>query len=377
MLRKLLLIVATIAIIGPAHAAPALQHIDAVEAAELVLYTATSTALVREHSSVRLRAGGNTLTFSWTSDRIDAATVRLHAPEQVAVGETVRPAGVDRALQWTVTAGADGDVPVSVSYLVTGVSWTPAYRLRWEPGTTEALLTGQVTVTNESGVELEDVRAQVVLGRPGTGSASESAQPAFPITGLDALPAGASVRAGLLPRTAVNVRMLHRIDSESAAEQVRSILVVEPPATGALAREALPTGAMRVVVPQGERPPELFDAELKYEPGDSFEVDMGVERDVLVDRELVRREKTRVEFDRLHRVSGFDTVEQYRLVVHSYRPDAIDLEIVETVVDTWDFKTEALHVVRKGAVVMRMQVPPGGEQTLQFTIVKHSGTRIP
>jgi len=83
-----------------------------------------------------------------------------------------------------------------------------------------------------------------------------------------------------------------------------------------------------------------------------------------------------VEFDRLGRVSGFDTVEKYRLLVRNHLAEAVDLEVVEVVLDTWDFAGRAA-TEEDGRVTMDLSVPSGMERALEFTLTKHSGTRIP
>jgi len=103
-----------------------------------------------------------------------------------------------------------------------------------------------------------------------------------------------------------------------------------------------------------------------------------VARDLLVDRRLLSREKLRMEFDRLGRVSGFDTVERYLIEVRNLSAEHASIEIVEAVVDTaWEFETRALHVSEPGRVIMHVGVAPGERGHVQFTITKHSGSRIP
>lgn len=359
-----------------AVAAPELLQLGPLPATEVVLYTGAANALVRQQTVVRLGAGLNTVAFAWQSDKLDAASVRLQAPEGVAVGETVRPAGADKRLQWALTTERGGDVPVTISYQLAGLKCTPLYRLIMRPGATEGVLLGFVTLTNESGLDLRNLSAQLVLGRPGTSAETETPA-AFAILGVSELAAGASVRASFLAPIELGVRMLHRIDSAQAPEQVRRILGVQPPTTGTLARVALPAGPLTVIA---DTPGDLDDqvvTELRYEPAEEFEVDLGIERDLVVERRLLERTKAHFEFDRLGRVSGLDTVERHRLQVRNHTPGEIALEIVEPVLTTWEFETEALHVNEPGRVIMHLAVPAEGSGELDFTITQHAGTRIP
>ncbi len=374
-IRTVALAVTFILVASMAWAEPVLEQSGMRTATELVLYTGASFALVRQSSMLRLAEGANTVAFAWTGDKIDAASVRLHAPADVSVGEVVRPAGAATTLQWTLTPQAPGITPITVVYQLAGISWKPAWRLTWEPGAADATLQGWVTVTNGSGLDLASVRAQIVLGRPGADAAD---QLSFPIAGLTDLPAGASVRATFVPTMALGARVIYRIDSEAAPEQVRRRLGVQPPTAGLLAREPLPTGPLTVALTSADGPDQSLATELKYEPGEEFEIDLGVARDIVVERRLLAREKLRMEFDRLGRVSGFDTVESYLIEVRNHGHEDANLEIVEAVVDTaWEFETRALHVTEPGRVIMHLSVAPGERGHVQFTITKHSGTRIP
>lgn len=371
----LLVTVLMLASIG-AFAAPELQHLGPPPATELVLYTGAAKALVRQHSAVRLVEGPNTVAFTWRTDKLDAASVRLQAPERVVVGETVRPAGADKVLQWTLTSEQAGEVPVTISFQLAGLKCVPLYRLIMQPGAPEATLLGFVTLTNDSGLDLRNLSAQLVLGRPGPPT-EETPPPAFTILGVSELAAGASVRASFLAPLDLGVRVIYRIDSASAAEQVRRILGIQPPTSGTLARVPLPPGPLKVII---DTPGDLDDevvSELRYEPAEEFEVDMGVERNIAVQRRLVERRKTHIEFDRLGRVSGFDTVERYRLQVRNHTTAEVGVEVVEPVLDTWEFATEALHVLEPGRALMHLSIPAGETGTLDFTITQHSGTRIP
>lgn len=366
------LVIASAAAVG----APELQQLGPAPATEVVLYTGAANALVRQQTMVRLRAGANTVAFAWQTDKLDAASVRLQAPENVGVGETVRPAGADKTLQWTLTSEQGGDVPVTISYQLAGLKCTPLYRLSMRPGATEGVLLGFVTLTNESGLDLHEMNAQLVLGRPGS-STEQAPPPAFTILGVSELPAGASVRASFLAPIELGVRVVHRIDSARAPEQVRRVLGGQPPTAGPLARVALPPGPLTVII---DTPGDLDDqvvAELRYEPAEEFEVELGVEPNIVVERRLLERSKTRFEFDRLGRVSGLDTVERYRLHVRNHTPAEVALEIVEPVLNTWEFATEALHVNEPGKVIMHLVAPADGSAELEFTITQHSGTRIP
>lgn len=372
------MIVAAIAVAGmicaPGFAAPAVQQVGKVGPTSLTLQTTSSMALVRQQARVQLREGKNLLSFSWDEEKIDAASVRLRA-EGLQIGQTERPAGTENTLRWTVTAPEAGERLIAVSYLLDGMEWSPDYRIRFAQGEAHVRVTGSVAVTNDSGLSLEDVEASIVLGRPASGS-DGSERLSFQIPGLDSIAVGETVRVSFLPPMELSAELVHRIDSERAT-RVERFLVIQPPATGVLGREALPAGPAYLSIHRPEQPTHTLRTKLEYQPSEKFEIAIGPERDLMVKRTLLEQEKTELEFDRLRAVSGHDTVERYRIDVTSYLDREVELEIVETVLETWRLRTRALHVLEDGRAIIRLTVPPGDEASLEFTITKHSGTRIP
>ncbi len=359
----------------PIPAAPVVQQVGQIGPTELVLQTAESKALVRHQATVHLREGRNLLAFSWNEEeQIDSASVRIQG-ENLQIGETVRPARADRKLQWTVSAPDAGERPITITYMLDGINWSPHYRMRVPEGGSQLTLTGEIEVTNDSGLALDNLDAKLVLGRPGTGSERDERM-TFSIADVDALAVGETVRTGFLSLMEMPAEFVYRIDSERA-NRVEQVMLVQPPETGVLGREALPTGSASLTIMRGGGPDRIIRTKLEYEPADEFEIRIGPERDLMVERTLLEQQKTNVEFDRIGAVSGFDTIENYRLQVTSYLAHEVEIEVAETVLDTWQLRTDADYELEDGRAFMRITVPPGGEVSLEFTLTKHSGTRIP
>jgi hypothetical protein len=367
-------IVAMALLASPVLGAPALQQMDHATATEVIIYTDSSKAVVRRQSAVRLVEGENTVSFEWASDKIDAASIRLHGGDALTIGEVVDPAGGGHSLEWSVRAPAAGDYSLTISFLLDGLKWSADYAMAWSPGQDAATLGGWLTVTNESGVRFEEMGVRFVLGRSG---ARDEQQAEFVLTDLQTLEPGEAVRSAFLPLIEVSVRTIYRIDSEAASETVKRILQITPPAEGALARTPLPSGPLTIVMPTDIPPAKMLSATLSYEPAQPFEVTLGEEPDIVVERRLMERKKTAMEFDRLGKVSGFDTIESYEIALRSHLREPVEIELVETVLNTWELETRALHVVDDGKALMLIDLPAEGQGALEFTLVKHSGTRIP
>jgi len=365
--------------LAPLAAAPSLQRLGQATRTQVVLYTTSPAALVRQCAQVHMAGGLNRVTFTWAGEHISEASVRLSAPPGLSVGGSVKPAGTEKTLAWDVTAAEEGDYPVTIMYLLNDLKWSASYRMRYAAGAGKVTLEGYLTLTNESGLPLRDAELELVIGRPGAepAEATPGASAIFSLADLRDLPVGSKVRARFLPPISLAAELKHRIDSEHAPDKVQQILIVQPPASGLLAQEALPKGSMQVLqVGAGEATRRLLTTELSYQPGEQFELTLGTEADVVVERQMLDQRKVNLEFDRLGRVSGFDTVEKYRLLVRSRLAAELDIEVVEAVLKTWDFSGRPA-VAEEGRVTMSLPVPAGAERSLEFALTKHSGTRIP
>jgi hypothetical protein len=71
--------------------------------------------------------------------------------------------------------------------------------------------------------------------------------------------------------------------------------------------------------------------------------------------------------------------EEFELVIRNRRFEDTQLEVVETVLDTWEFSSRELHALDRdeGLAVVRLTVGARVERSLRWALVKHSGTRIP
>ncbi len=377
MKRTIAICLALATFAATAWAGPALQRLGEPAGIQVALSTTSSKALVRQDVQTHLVRGSNRLTFTWATDKVDAGSVLLRAPGDLAVGETIVPAGSARTLAWDVTAPTEGDWAVTISYLLADVKWTPSYRLLYQPGSDHAQLEGSLTLSNESGLALEDARLSLTLGRSGSDDATRTT---WDIPDAGDLPVSARVRAGFLPQMALRARLVYRLDGEQDPQKVRQVLVLTPPTEGGLAQEALPVGRVSIVLlTEAGLPARSMAGELKYAPGEEFELDLGVERDIVVERTMLDQRKQNLDFDRLGRVAGSDTLERYQIAIRNHTGADAQLEVLETVLNTWEFSSRELHArdLDEGVVAIRLTAPAGEARELLFTMLKHSGTRIP
>lgn len=339
----------------------------------ITLQPGSPRALVRETRTLQLPAGDSALSFSWAKANVDASSVGL-ALSAGTVGEAVRPAGQDRTMVWQVSVPQAGPVEATVNYFLDGAKWQPAYVLVLDAARNTATLEGHLQVSNETGEPWQNVRLQV--GTPGTALADQP-EGLAPLAGP---PATATVAPGetatvcftRIPDIPAAVR--HVYQAERYGASVRQLLRLGLPEAG-VAAVNLPDGPM-VIQEAGDLQAPIFKTTLDLQPGKQFEVDMGPEPDIIVERKLVSSQRSNFDMDRFGRVTGMDTTEQWELTALNHLDRPVTLEVVETVLSTWDLKGLDPAERETSWAQWDLPLPAGGEGDLKFTLVKHSGTRV-
>ncbi len=150
------------------------------------------------------------------------------------------------------------------------------------------------------------------------------------------------------------IRRLFLSKDSAAIEQV---IRLDLKALTYLADEAFPTAAT-----------------LSVTPDRGLQVDLGPERRVFVRRLLMDERRENPDLDTYGRVQGYDTIEEYHL--EALMNGAIDLEVVEPLTAAWDIKTSVkTDTSRTNEVAMPLHLEPRKTATLDYSIIKHSGTR--
>jgi hypothetical protein len=368
-----------VALFGGAQV-PALQPAlaDVVQLVEpgqtvIVLQRGGTRGLVRESRSLMLPAGSSLVSYSWQAPGFDAASATLSL-DQGAVGEATRPAGQDKTLVWQVNMPQAGAAQAVITYFLDGLKWRPSYVLALQPEG-KATLEGTLYLTNETGMALRE--AQVQIAAPGSVLADrpEAAKPiangAAPVFTIEPGQT-ATRRFVLVPDLPATVRYAYQADRYGG--NVEQILRLGFDEIGVAAID-LPDGPMLIQDAADPQTP-IFKTQLAYQAGQEFEVDMGPEPEVVVERKLMSSRRSNLELDRFGRVSGLDTTEEYLLTVRNHLPRPITLEIVETALSTWDLKGPT--PARKEISWVQFDLPVGAEGAgeLKFGFVKHAGTRI-
>ena len=336
-------------------------------------------ATVRETRQVQLDAGAGQVTFSWTDADIDPASLRLAGPAGVTVGNTSRVPGDDRALAWDVQAGQGGAFDMTFNYTLKGLRWRPMYTIVYDQTAGKADFTSVLQVNNDTKVDLTGVRLSLLTGRSGVLDAGPTPIGAtIPLSEAISLEQGWGRTVPFLRLPEVPTETVFRLDHDKYGDGFQRVLLMHVDQSPLPKDLALPGGKAEVRVPGTADLPRIARMlDLNPKPGEALEIPLGREDDLVVERKLLSVDKNAVEFDRYGKVSGFDTVEDYRIVVRNRMPGAAHCEIIEPVLGAWELATKTAPKKLEGNIATFDATVKGGEAlSLDFRLTKHSGTRI-
>lgn len=278
----------------------------------------------------------------------------------------------------TLDADAEAEADVSVQYIVAGASWQPVYDLRVDENFGEASLGLGAIVVQKTGEEWKDVALELTTAQPSAGAAPPEPQPWhvwFPrvevadgMVARRAMPGAKPAAAprppaelaadedrledkekGFAPlvrRTGLVVAFQSQLAESIASDGQPSRVVLArfdltpdvrwtafPRATNKVFVTAKMTNTSPVALPAGEcrvfvgadyvGPMQLKD----WGVGKEIDVGLGVDRDVEVERERLKHERS------TEGVFSKDTVHvsEFRLTVRNHRDRAIDVRLLDQI----------------------------------------------
>jgi hypothetical protein len=161
----ILLIIA--AITTTAFAKVDLVTLPTRDTVQLTIYNSADMTLVRESRALTLKEGTNKLQFSWANTLIDPTSLEMlplsHA-DQIDILDLTYPPRVRNLGLWNINSDVDGDVPVEISYLTSGLSWRAFYMGTLAEDEQTMRLQGYVRVTNNSGEDYENAQTRLIVG---------------------------------------------------------------------------------------------------------------------------------------------------------------------------------------------------------------------
>lgn len=338
----------------------------------VLLTPASNQALVTEVFQGRLVPGENEV-LCWAPHLpVPAEALRLAVPEGLQILEWEEDQRLP-ARRWTVQAPQEGDYRLGISYQLPQLTYRFSYRFDWagESGDLQVCL----HLTNALP---QPLRVQTVLYQPPRekigprGAAPEAAEPRLELRGPLALPPHIQHRQVIAQLTEVTGETVYEYDGKKVTERLE--LAPTPEQLAQLA--CLPSGELTVAFPFLADHLPVSAGNLSQPSGGKLVLHLGPTEDIVVTRIMVHQQKTAVEFDGFHQVSGFDWVETYQLEATNYLSEPVRLRIWEQVMPVWELVTEEPVREKQGnRVAFELKLGPGETSRVNFTLVKHSGSR--
>lgn len=343
------------------------------------MYIGSDRALVRESCQVYLPMGTSEVRFKWIDADIDGAEVRLEAPAGVRVGGMRQPVGETNCVAWPVEVDSEGVRTLTACYFVRGLNWSATYEVVFDAAAGNASLVGRLHLSNDSRLPLRDAHLELCApptalldasqeiggrGKPGVYATIEHCD----------LEPGWQKRVVFIEARDIPARVVYRLDWEATRAEARRFLLLDLRPMGG--PQALPQGHLELYERQGAERTWVLSGDLVPAADKETELALGVERQIIFQRTTTSWRKTEVQFDRVGRVSGFDTTEEISAVVRSRLTAPAQVEMVERVPGKWELDTRVPPTKREANLVQWDYVlEPGERREITFRIIRHIGSR--
>ncbi|MHC4552781.1 MAG: DUF4139 domain-containing protein, partial [Planctomycetota bacterium] len=135
---------------------------------QMTIYNSADLTLIRDARSLTLKEGDNRLQFSWAGTLIDPTSLSMlpkkHAG-QIDIADLTFPPRVKNAGIWNIDSEIDGNVPIEITYLTSGLSWRAFYMGTLAEDEQTMQLQGYVRVSNNSGEDYENAQTRLIVGK--------------------------------------------------------------------------------------------------------------------------------------------------------------------------------------------------------------------
>ncbi len=335
---------------------PAPQLLVVPKRIQLVLRLPNSCELRHEYA-VNLQAGVNRLT--WRPDveniRADDARIEIDGGEDVRLLES---AVEGNQAVWKISAGRACSAALRVC--------APVHDAKWSLKVVGALAGGKLFWRPLVSVELSKggpiMAHEVLIEGPGGTE--------LPLHGLPLILRGGHkvsfttdfvpIAARLVYRYRVGDKVPHRIALLEQSEDANLLTYWG-------------INSIQVTLPKAAP----FSASLIVSAERGMELDLGPTDAIAVRRIVMDEQRKNLDFDSLGRVQGYDTVETIRLAVSNLSSVEAEVEVVEEMLSAWEIKIEPpADLSRPDEAVIRLKLQPGQTIVNQYTLIKHSGSRI-
>ena len=154
------------------HSTPVQARIDTAvltqtRQIQAYIYHSADLTLIKDTRTIHFAEGMNPVRFSWSGTRIDPTSLSFDISDRslpLEITQTQFPAREKNQVIWHINAQAPCRAEVVIRYFTAGISWQPHYTAILSPDQTRMQWTGQVRITNRSGMDYPDARVMLVAG---------------------------------------------------------------------------------------------------------------------------------------------------------------------------------------------------------------------
>ena len=324
-------------------------------------------AALSETFTGHLAAGDNEIICWGPHLPVNTDTLRLVVPAELQVLHW-QDEPVLAGRRWTVQAPREGDYRLTVSFDLAQLTGKFSYRLMWPGDQAELRVCLAVANALPQALGLQTVSYQPTA----VGDLGALQLAPLVLAGPLLLPPGTEHRQEVSALAAIPGETVYEYEGGPVLER----LELSPTPDQITALVALPPGDVTIEFPDDTQRQPLSVGALPAPANGKLILALGDCRDLTVKRTMLAQRKEALEYDKLGRLSGCDLVEDYRLEVCNYTAAVAKVRLWEIVMAQWELKADPAPVKTEGGrAAFEITPGPGETGTVQFTLIKYTGTR--
>ena len=417
-----------------AHARINVVTLPGRDTVQLTIYNSADLTLVKETRVLTFKQGMNRLEFSWANTLIDPTSVEFRAltnADKVEVLDVSFPARVTNTLEWRIQSEVAGEVKCEIRYFTSGISWGADYVAEADQTEKQMQLAGSVRVNNHSGEDYENAQIRLVVGvvrlvqsivdlaRQGqpiggvpvvpsaavpmmppatkfsamraTGAAIDEAASRprevikeglseyflYTVEGRDTVANGWSKRMPSFKATEVPITSYYKYERERWGDTVMRYYKFTNSVPSKLGKEPLPDGGVMAfrTVTKDNLYSFVGRTAVKYIPiGETVEMELGNDLELLVQPKLMNWEKTDVGFDAFGNVNGWTTKDTWQIELQNSKNIPVMVDVRRNFAGDWD-AASADKYEKVDATKIKFVIPlaPGAKQIITYTLTTRHG----
>jgi len=406
---------------------------------QLTIYNSADLTLVKETRVLTFRKGVNKLEFSWANTLIDPTSVEFRAlthADEVDVLDASFPPRVTNTLEWRIKSEFAGEVKVEIRYFTSGISWAADYVAEANKLEKLMALAGSVRINNHSGEDYEHAQVRLVVGvirlvetivdlsqrgrrsdegikelRMMTNRAlaekkdkagemqvlaldmarkSEAKGVAevvkeelgeyflYTVEGRDTIPTGWGKRLPSFRAADVPITSYYKFEKERWGDVVMRYYKFTNAVPSKLGKEPLPDGSVKAfrIVTDDNLYAFVGSTSVKYIPvGESVEMELGADLEVLVKPSLMGWQKTDIKFNAQGNVAGWTLKQTWQFELQNSKEIDVVLDIRRNFAGDWTLATpQANEKVDANKVKFVIPLKPREKKTFTYELTTRHGT---